>query len=336
MPWARPGGPRPTFFGRGGGAIVRLTTTAPIRTVSAQEAPVAYHIGPGDNSFGPEFDIRSFDGKLWWPLFDGAEHLSVKNYIASATNSNGHFLSMMNLSPASVASKRLNITELLQSDLSINRVTRSSLDERWLSAEHVAARTLFCDNVVYLEGGQPAYFGISCGMDSDLALSLEIGSLDVFARWLPDPRTNRRHDAACRSLVFRIEDMESEAEELEKEGFRLDFNARAAVCMEVEAGPHPSDVCVDALVRRALKTIDTETALKLHKAMNGKTLATTSGIINRSVCQEALNTMVSMYPPEDIRIKFGFELEWVKMALERLEARTLAAVDWDAIGNMRD
>lgn len=48
-----------------------------IRTVTAAEAPIAYQIAPGDDGFGLEFDIRSFDGKLWWPLDGTAFALSV-------------------------------------------------------------------------------------------------------------------------------------------------------------------------------------------------------------------------------------------------------------------
>src|ERR1700738_1089665 len=80
--------------------------TVAIRTVPAEQAPVACRVRPGENAFRPEFSVRSFEGRLWWPLFDGPRHMPVGNYMASATKSEGPFLSMMNLSPATVYSKR--------------------------------------------------------------------------------------------------------------------------------------------------------------------------------------------------------------------------------------
>jgi hypothetical protein len=59
------------------GAIFWDDGVVAIRTVTAAEAPIAYQIAPGDDGFGLEFDIRSFDGKLWWPLDGTAFALSV-------------------------------------------------------------------------------------------------------------------------------------------------------------------------------------------------------------------------------------------------------------------
>src|SRR5258707_8726234 len=78
--------------------------TVAIRTVSAQEAPSVCRVRPGENGVPPEFLVRSFDGRLWWPLFDGLRPMSAISYVASAANSDGVFLSMMNLSPATVYS----------------------------------------------------------------------------------------------------------------------------------------------------------------------------------------------------------------------------------------
>jgi hypothetical protein len=102
---------------------------------------------------------------------------------------------MMNLSPASVYSPRRQTTAQFENDMSIRRIQSSSKEERWISAHRAAKHTLFCDDVVYLEGGQPCFFDISCGADSDMVLSLEIGSLqpqavDILARWLPGPQSS--------------------------------------------------------------------------------------------------------------------------------------------------
>jgi len=45
--------------------------TVAIRTVTAEQTPVACCVRPGENSFTPEFLVRAFDGRLWWPLLEG-------------------------------------------------------------------------------------------------------------------------------------------------------------------------------------------------------------------------------------------------------------------------
>jgi hypothetical protein len=44
--------------------------TVAIRTVAAQQAPAACRVRPGENGVTPEFSVRSFEGRFWWPLFD--------------------------------------------------------------------------------------------------------------------------------------------------------------------------------------------------------------------------------------------------------------------------
>jgi hypothetical protein len=193
-------------------------------------------------------------------------------------------------------------------------------------ANRVANHTLFCDDLVYVEGGPPAFFGITCRGDTDAALTFEIGSLHpnplgIFSHWLPGPPTNRRGEAACRSLVFRIEDIESEIPELERKGFRPAFDTSATACMNVAADLDPSEICVDALVRRAFSCMNQETARKFRAAMKAIPLPPTTGIMDRSVCRDALHEMVLRCAPELTRPTFGFELEWVEEAIRRLDAR---------------
>jgi hypothetical protein len=107
--------------------------------VTAVEAPIAYQMSPDDDGFGPGYDIRSFDGKFWWSLADTAFAPSVEHYIGSVTDSGSCFLSMMNLSPASIDSPR-QTTALFNNDMSIRRILKSSKDERWILANRVANR----------------------------------------------------------------------------------------------------------------------------------------------------------------------------------------------------
>jgi hypothetical protein len=309
-----------------------------IRNVTAEEAPIAYQIARGDNGSGVEFGIRLFDAKFWWPLFHTAAAVSVENYTDSVTNSGSWFLSMMNLSPASVDSAR-QTTAQFDRDMSVSRIQKSSKDERWAMANRVAGRTLFCEDVVYVDRGPPAFFGISYGPDGDPTLCLEIGSLrpqtlGASPRWLRGPSINRRNVAVCRSLVFRIEDIETESLALTKKGFCLKFSARAVARLDVNADLHPSEVCIDALMRSALAHRSIDTSRKIRARLNGAPFPTRDGIIDRSICRDMLHYLLLTCPPEEIRKKLGFEFEWIEEAVQRLDARyppSLSAEDAQAL-----
>lgn len=89
--------------------------TVAIRTATAKQAPAVCHVRPGDSASTLEYSVRSFDGRFFWPLFD--RHLAIRasDYLASATKSNGVFLSMMNLSPATVdSSPRRDASQFLR------------------------------------------------------------------------------------------------------------------------------------------------------------------------------------------------------------------------------
>jgi hypothetical protein len=151
--------------------------TIAIRTVTARQATAVCCVRPGENGVTPEFSVRSFDNRLWWPLFDGPRHMPVKDYVASGTKSEGPFLSMMNLSPATVYSKRRYAKQFFE-QIFARQADGPSREERWRSPQRIAHRTLFCDDLVYIEGGRPVYFGVRRGTRNDPTLSLEIGSAE--------------------------------------------------------------------------------------------------------------------------------------------------------------
>jgi hypothetical protein len=297
-----------------------------IRTVTAEQAPVACRVRPGENSFTPEFSVRSFDGRFWWPLFDGPGPMRVRNYVASAKKSDGLFLSMMNLSPATVYSLPRRNAEQFFNEI-IPRWEDGSSMERWRSACSIAHRTLFCDDMVYLAGGCPVYFGVTCGTADDRMLSLEVGSaaverVDVVSRYLPGPRPMERRDAACRSFVYGIEGIGDEVAKLQRRGFQVTFESRAEVRAELRSDTDPSVICADALVRRAVTVMDPHSFNELGTLLQGRLQPAASLPLKLplALCRDAVEAMILICRPDDFPQRFGFEFEWVAEALSRLDA----------------
>jgi hypothetical protein len=102
-----------------------------ISTVTVREAPTACGVVPGKNITRPVFSVRAFDNRLWWPLFDGPRPMSVGHYVTSATQSEGPFLAMMNLSPATVQSKPRRNAQQFFEQIFAREVDGPLEEERW-------------------------------------------------------------------------------------------------------------------------------------------------------------------------------------------------------------
>jgi hypothetical protein len=301
--------------------------TVAIRTVAAEQAPVACRVRPGENSFTPEYLVRSFDGRLWWPLFDGPRPMTAKNYMSSVTKSDGVFLSMMNLSPATVYSSPRRDADKFFNEIIPRKEDGPSSKERWRSARRIAHRTLFCDDLVYLEGGCPVYFGVACGTPDDRKLSIEVGSaeperVEIVSRYLSGPRPNERRDAACRSLVYGIEGIGDELDRLRRRGFRVTFESKAEMHAELRSDRDPSEICADALVRRAVTVMDPHSFNELRTLLAGR-LQPTALLplkIPPALCRDAIDAMIAMCREDDFPRRFGLEFEWAAEALSRLDA----------------
>lgn len=267
-----------------------------IATVTGDEAPVACHVIK--DPFAHEFPIRCYDQRLWWPLLERSAPVSVENYLDRARETYGPFLSMMNLSDATLRHPRRYDRQAF-----IDRILPSWMSDKFLErrrqlADEIAHRTLFCDGAVYLAGGSPAYFG----RWKDGQLRLESGSLGAekvgaIYRFLPGPDWRQREEAACQGLVFRP----AEVETLIQTGLKVHLLSKLEGILELPSVPHPAEVCADAVVRRAISQMEDdlvrmppELLKKLREAILRRNM------IPPKLCWEAIEALGRFCPHDNV------------------------------------
>jgi hypothetical protein len=314
--------------------------TVAIQTVTAQQAPAVCRVHPAETSRMLEFSIRSFDSRLWWPLIEGQRHMPATDYAVSATKSEGPFLSMMNLSPATVCSHPREDAKRFFDQIFARRVDAPSSEERWRSPQRIAHRTLFCDDLVYIEGGPPVYFGVRGGTPDNPTVSLEIGSaaaedLPGVSRYLPGPRPKERREAACQLLVFGMECIEDHVDFLWRRGFSVTFGSRAEADAELRSHRDACEICADALVRKAAATIGPR-SFQGPENMVQKKLQTAARLprqIPSQLCRDIIDAMTAECPEDEFFARFGVEFEYAADALARLNAihRPLSELDDQAL-----
>jgi hypothetical protein len=294
-------------------------------TVTVREAPITCGVIPGKNITRPTFSIRAFDNRLWWPLFDGLRPMSVGDHVTSATQSEGPFLAMMNLSPATVRSKPRRNAQQFFEQIFARKVDGPSEEELWRSPRRIAHRTLFCDDQVYVEGGRPVYFGVRRG--NDLTLSMEVGSADaeqvnLVSKHLPCPRPSERREAASQLLVFGAENIEDDVDLLRRRGFSVTFGSTAEVDAELRSHRDACEVFADAIVRKAVATMGPRLFEGLEKMLQRKLQAAARlpRHIPSEICRDVIHAITAACPEDAFLGRFGVEFECAAEALTRLEA----------------
>jgi hypothetical protein len=289
--------------------------------VSDRETSIAYKIGPYGSS-GPAYDIRSFRGKTWWPLFDRSQPLSVDAFIASIDDPNGCFLATLNLSPSTLHSPRDITSERFEADITIGRDLASSRDQRRALAHRSASRLLFCNGFVYQEGGEPAYFGTQFDKANPTHLSLRIGGLAIGSnqpgdRWHLGLSASQRRRAAHRSFVFHIDEMDAACLPLKMEGYCPVKQQEATMTVSAGSGIFAAEFCADAVARAMLGP----SARISETMMAFLDLANSDGLISRELSREIIREGLAAIDSADPRTSLGIEPGWARKAVDRLDRR---------------
>lgn len=226
-----------------------------IEKVDAAEAPVAFRV-VAQAADRRDYEIRRFRGRLWWPLFEAGAPMRTTSFVASASRTDGCFLSSLNLSPSTLAAPRdANGFEL---PWFIGKIEADSRAERWVQANRSAVKLLSCEGIMYAEGGTPAYFAVR---KSALApLEFRIGQMEVGPsfpgdRWHVGPDKSRRQSAVIRSDVFAPSTWSNSAidEAVAKHGRqdseRLVMNEQGASSLDLTS--YSAHVLAEMIMRRA-------------------------------------------------------------------------------------
>ena len=232
--------------------------------------------------------------------------MSVENYLARARESDGPFLSMMNLSPSTLSGPRLYGPESFVIGNLAHRERNPSLKRRSDLANEIAYRTLFCDGAVYLAGGCPAFFG----RRKEGEVGLEIGSIHAekvgaIHCFLPGPGWREREEAACRSLVFLPSDAARQIQTLERRGLKVNLLSKVEGILELPSYPHPAEVCADAVARRAITRMrDRDLARMPAKLLTQLREAfLRPNVISSELCLEAIGAFIDLWPLDGIGLE---------------------------------
>ncbi len=205
-----------------------------IREVDPLDAPVAYRVKDSRrplSPFGghvPEYEIRSFDGGLWWPLVGHEGPVSGQTFLELAAA--GHQSARLTLDPdAWVSHSERPTAAVYFARHKARRLLETTQPERWSRVLHGSHGVIICGGMIYVDAGEPIWFGKEL-RDDRIDLLIGCSSLDrrgSIHHDVPGLSNGTRLTCAADGLAFGLDEIEREVRALRSRAIHV------GVCSEI-------------------------------------------------------------------------------------------------------
>src|SRR5664279_3105551 len=198
--------------------IVWEETPLSFRAPTVDEAPIAYRITQTDskNDARPDYDIRTHDGQLWWPVLDSANAWrTAEEFLNGLVRGDYFALEILHPSLARYWSpSKLKYDEVFR-DIKVRGAPQTSRDETLAFAQRGASEAMACDGLLYVQAGEPMYFAFPSQWHGGRQITLEAGASPWrgffgYGSRLPGPRVEERRHALSEANIFDLHYLDDE------------------------------------------------------------------------------------------------------------------------------
>jgi hypothetical protein len=320
-------------------------TPLSFRAPTGAEAPIAYRIARTDpkDDTQPDYDIRHFDGQLWWPVL-GSQNArrAAEGFLYGLAG--GDYLSLAILHPSIApywSSSKPTIEEAFR-DVSVREVVRTSRDEQLAFAQRGASHTMICDGALYVSSGEPMYFGFPSELPGDRKFSLEVGASPWtgflgYGNRIPGPHGEERRRALFDANVFDVRNLDEDMALLEQQGLSIRLASRVEILRELTLAESALDICADAALSRLLMEEPIAAAF-LDRVPGRSRPGAVPSLVPLEVCRAVLRDIVELYPPDNQDRVLRDAILCARNVLKRLgpePAPLLTDVDVEALSSLR-
>jgi hypothetical protein len=332
------------------GRKVRLTrvwedTPLSLRAPTQAEAPVAYRVARTDpkDDTQPDYDIRHFDGKLWWPVLDSQNaRRAAENFLNGLAG--GDYFSLGILHPSMApywSSSKPTLDEAFR-DVKVREVVRTTRDEQLALAQRGVSETMICDGALYVLAGEPMYFGFPSELPGDREISLEVGASPWrgflgYGSRVPGPPGDERRHALFDADVFDVRNLDEDMTLLEQRGFKIRLASRVEILRDLPVAESALGICAGAALSRLF--MEEPIAAAFSDRVTGRSHPTAvPSLVPVEICRAVLRDIVELYPPESQDRSLRDAIFCAQNVLKRLGAEpapSLTDEDEEALSSLR-
>jgi hypothetical protein len=141
---------------------IYLTGTQPVEIVEVDpaEAPVAYRIASGKPDYHAGYEVRSFNGSLWWPVADHSNPLEKSAFLSLVTTDWERASRVLDPMHRTYYLNGPTFEEFLASTKVSDGKFASHRELQAKQAEWDASRVIFCEDRVFVEAGDPVWYAV--------------------------------------------------------------------------------------------------------------------------------------------------------------------------------
>lgn len=240
----------------------RVWTDEPVTfsEVAESDTTIAYVVTPGTRKDARTFTIRSYEGRLWWPVIAAGEPLTVGRFMTSAADATGYFIEALHLGRYLTSTPRDARREQIAEKFAPRKVhfLTSTRQKQLIGVQQLAADILFCGGLVYRRGGEPAYFAVLPKETDKPMLSLRIGSLDFVHQpieddWLIGPTTLDRQVCGRKGSIFSLDEVDDQFLKTRRGPHRLVRSDRIEISAVQPRQIDAVHACADAMARAVVR-----------------------------------------------------------------------------------
>jgi hypothetical protein len=312
-----------------------------IEVVDSEEAPVAYEVrfGPDDAPGLLGYQIKSYQGGLWWPMGGDFNYVLHPESFATAMN-DGHPQTLVLLDPSFAGCTERRPLRAFPERCSRVDHDSNNLANQQALAQRGASTTIFCAEGTYVRAGEPVFYAVPDDGENRKSVSIVVGvsdpkrETDCTSLSGPGPTRSDRMSCARRGFAFGIGEIDEAVRALEARGYAVKRNYGIDVLLE----RHRADTAPMMCAREVARSLFVESdKAELRAARLREQVPVVGGAINEEqvddLCVEALRQLCASNDPI---VAFGFraEIRAAKAILGRLGIGALAPDDDDALGKL--
>jgi hypothetical protein len=312
-----------------------------LRAPTEVEAPIAYRITQSDSNNDTRYEIRLYDGLLWWPVLDIHDAPRAADKFVNGL-AKGDYSSLGIFYPKLVpywSSSKPTFKESFR-HVEEYKVSRTSREEHFTFAQRGASETMICDAALYVLAGEPMFFGTRFPPESrEISLKVGASSWREFPETgshIPGPRADERRRALFDANVFNARNLDEATALLEQQGFSIRLANRIEILQDLNATESALDLCADAALSRLLEQKPIAAAF-LDRVPGWSHPGTVSSLVSPETCRAVLRDIVERYPPDGQHDVLKDAIRCAQNVLKRLDsesALSLTDEDQDALSSL--